>query len=95
MWKAMALVTLLFGGAALGLAQGARWLEPSALPAAAAAGLFAIGLVLIIASPRSADAVEPQVTPELLKRSLLAASTGKLKAVDVSDLPNEIDAQKA
>src|SRR5260370_22351880 len=98
MWKAMPLVTVLFGGAALGLAQVARWLEPSALPAAAAAGLFAIGLVLIFASPtRSAEASEPRVTPELLKRSLLAASTAsaKLKAIDVSHLPHDIDSQKA
>ena len=36
MWKSIVLCVSLFGGAALGLSFGARFVEPAALPAAAA-----------------------------------------------------------
>jgi hypothetical protein len=53
MWKSIVLCVSLFGGAALGLALGARFVEPAALPAAAAIGLCVIGVVLILAAPTS------------------------------------------
>ena len=51
MWKSIVLCVSLFGGAALGLSLGARFVEPAALPAAAAIGLCVIGVVLILAAP--------------------------------------------
>jgi hypothetical protein len=51
MRKSIVLCVSLFGGAALGLALGARFVEPGALPAAAAIGLCVIGVVLILAAP--------------------------------------------
>src|SRR5262245_9334303 len=51
MWKSIVLCVSLFGGAALGLSVGARFVEPAALPAAAAIGLCLIGVVLILAAP--------------------------------------------
>jgi hypothetical protein len=60
MWKSIVLCMSLFGGAALGLALGARFVEPTALPAAAAIGLCVIGVVLILAAPTAeqAEAIE-------------------------------------
>jgi hypothetical protein len=59
MWKSIVLCVSLFGGAALGLALGARFVEPAALPAAAAIGLCVIGVVLILAAPTvEAEAIE-------------------------------------
>jgi hypothetical protein len=61
MWKSIVLCVSLFGGAALGLALGARFVEPAALPAAAAIGLCVIGVVLILAAPTvEAEAIEEQ-----------------------------------
>jgi hypothetical protein len=51
MWKSIVLCGSLFAVAALGLALGARFVEPAALPAAAAIGLCLIGVVLILAAP--------------------------------------------
>lgn len=51
MWKSIVLCISLFSGAALGLSVGARFVEPAALPAAAAIGLCLIGVVLILAAP--------------------------------------------
>jgi hypothetical protein len=51
MWKTILLCASLFGAAALGLMTGSRWVEPAALPAAAAIGLCLIGIVLILAAP--------------------------------------------
>lgn len=56
MWKSIVLCVSLFGGAALGLALGARFVEPAALPAAAAIGLCVIGVVLILAAPTAEQA---------------------------------------
>lgn len=55
MWKSIVLCVSLFGGAALGLALGARFVEPAALPAAAAIGLCVIGVVLILAAPTAEE----------------------------------------
>ncbi len=67
MWKSIVLCVSLFGGAALGLALGARFVEPAALPAAAAIGLCVIGVVLILAAPTSEaetlDEQQPSVVP--------------------------------
>lgn len=71
MWKSIVLCVSLFGGAALGLGLGARYVEPAALPAAAAIGLCVIGIVLILAAPTEGASVEdkpetlpaPQPTP--------------------------------
>jgi hypothetical protein len=57
MWKSIVLCVSLFGGAALGLALGARFVEPGALPAAAAIGLCVIGVVLILAAPTDEPAI--------------------------------------
>ncbi len=58
MWKSIVLCVSLFGGAALGLLLGARFVEESALPAAGAIGLCVIGVVLILAAP-AAEAEAP------------------------------------
>jgi len=65
MWKSIVLCASLFGGAALGLALGARFVEPAALPAAAAIGLCVIGVVLILAAPtaEATIATEERVVP--------------------------------
>jgi len=55
MWKSIVLCVSLFGGAALGLALGARFVDASALPAAAAIGLCLIGVVLILAAPTAVE----------------------------------------
>jgi hypothetical protein len=57
MWKAIVMCISLFGSVALALAYGTRWIEPAALPMAAAAGLCLIGIVLIRAAPTE----EPRV----------------------------------
>jgi hypothetical protein len=51
MWKTIVLCASLFASAALGILTAARWLEPAALPFAAAIGLCLIGIVLILAAP--------------------------------------------
>jgi hypothetical protein len=56
MWKPIILCASLFGGGAVGLAAGARWIDPMALPAAAAIGLCVIGIVLILVAPSDAAA---------------------------------------
>jgi hypothetical protein len=71
MWKSIVLCVSLFGGAALGLAVGARFVEAAALPAAAAIGLCVIGVVLILAAPTA----ETQAVDE--RQLLPAASTTK------------------
>jgi hypothetical protein len=65
MWKTIVLCASLFASAALGLAMAARWLEPSALPAAAAIGVCLIGVVLILISPHrvAAGATLPSLSP--------------------------------
>ncbi len=55
MWKSIVLCVSLFGGAALGLALGARFVDAAALPAAAAIGLCLIGVVLILAAPTAEE----------------------------------------
>lgn len=63
MWKSIVLCVSLFGGAAIGLTLGARFVEPAALPAAAAIGLCVIGVVLILAAPTDArDTAAAQAT---------------------------------
>jgi hypothetical protein len=70
MWKTIVLCGSLFASAALGLAMAARWLEPSALPAAAAIGVSLIGVVLILMSPpRVAAAEEVAALPALTRPS--------------------------
>src|SRR4051812_44809850 len=62
MWKSIVLCVSLFGGAAMGLALGARFVEPAALPAAAAIGLCVIGVVLILAAPTGEQTIETEET---------------------------------
>lgn len=62
MWKSIVLCVSLFGGAALGLVLGARFVEPAALPAAAAIGLCVIGVVLILAAPTAETTIETDET---------------------------------
>jgi hypothetical protein len=63
MWKTIVLCASLFASAALGLAVAARWLEPSALPAAAAIGVCLIGVVLILISPHRVAAAGEMALP--------------------------------
>jgi hypothetical protein len=58
MWKSIVLCISLFGGAAMGLALGARFVDASALPAVAAIGLCVIGVVLILAAPSNEVSLE-------------------------------------
>ena len=61
MWKTIILCASLFGVAALGLVTAARFVEPAALPVAAAIGLCLVGVVLILIAP--GRAVAPQLQP--------------------------------
>jgi hypothetical protein len=79
MWKSIVLCVSLFGGAAFGLALGARFVEPAAVPAAAAIVLCVIGVVLILAAPTGEDAIETQGTRA-------SSSTGPT-AVEPVELP--------
>ena len=63
MWKSIVLCVSLFGGAALGLSVGARFVEPAALPAAAAIGLCLIGVVLILAAPTAEEGATETMAP--------------------------------
>lgn len=84
MWKSIVLCISLFGGAALGLSVGARFVEPAALPAAAAIGLCLIGVVLILAAPTA----EAEVTGAAVERVAEAGTqTVVATQVDPIDLP--------
>jgi hypothetical protein len=75
MWKSIVLCISLFGGAAMGLALGARFVEASALPAAAAIGLCVIGVVLILAAPSNEVSLESNATLTLTGATQPAAAT--------------------
>ena len=77
MWKSIVLCVSLFGGAALGLALGARFVEPAALPAAAAIGLCVIGVVLILAAPTAeqAETIEQRQLLELQQATTNTVAT--------------------
>jgi hypothetical protein len=85
MWKSIVLCVSLFGGAALGLALGARFVEPAALPAAAAIGLCVIGVVLILAAPTAAE--EAMEEPRLLQTTATKAATTMVTGAEL-DLPS-------
>lgn len=93
MWKSILLCVSLFGGAALGLALGARFVEPAALPAAAAIGLCVIGVVLILAAPTAeeAEAIGQGQLVDLQE----AKTTMEVEAIDlptVATVPNRTPA---
>jgi hypothetical protein len=71
MWKSIVLCVSLFGGAALGLALGARFVDASALPAAAAIGLCLIGVVLILAAPTALEESEAMESETAARLPLL------------------------
>lgn len=75
MWKSIVLCISLFGGAAMGLALGARFVEASALPAAAAIGLCVIGVVLILAAPSNEVSLESDAALTLTGATQPAAPT--------------------
>jgi hypothetical protein len=81
MWKSIVLCISLFSGAALGLSVGARFVEPAALPAAAAIGLCLIGVVLILAAP-TAEAE----TTAAVERVEAAAGQTTVMATDVDPI---------
>jgi hypothetical protein len=60
MWKPILLCLSLFAAAALALAGSARYLEPAALPKAAAAGLCVIGIVFILSARSARPVDEPE-----------------------------------
>jgi hypothetical protein len=82
MWKSIVLCVSLFGGAALGLALGARFVEPAALPAAAAIGLCVIGVVLILAAP-TAEAAEAIEETDLMTKPM----TTNVQVIEPIELP--------
>lgn len=83
MWKSIVLCVSLFGGAAMGLALGARFVEPAALPAAAAIGLCVIGVVLILAAPTvEAEAIEQQQ-----QQMMMPVTTAAPTEVEPMELP--------
>ncbi len=81
MWKSIVLCVSLFAGAALGLSVGARFVEPAALPAAAAIGLCLIGVVLILAAPTAEGAAE--TIAEAVTREAAVAVEAEPKAMEV------------
>ncbi|MGZ3438075.1 MAG: hypothetical protein ACXVDD_01080 [Polyangia bacterium] len=86
MWKSILLCGSLFGGAALGLTLGARFVEPAALPAAAAIGLCVIGVVLILAAPTvEAEAIEET---QLMTKPVTTTSGVAAKEIDPIELPS-------
>lgn len=85
MWKSIVLCVSLFGGAALGLALGARFVEPAALPAAAALGLCVIGVVLILAAPTAEQAVEAIEQRQIMEAQ--DAVLTKVSEVEPIELP--------
>ena len=88
MWKSIVLCVSLFGGAALGLALGARFVEPAALPAAAAIGLCVIGVVLILAAPTvEAEAIEEQ-QPAVVPQPTTATEIEPMELPPVATVPN-------
>jgi hypothetical protein len=87
MWKSIVLCFSLFGGAALGLALGARFVEPAALPAAAAIGLCVIGVVLILAAP-TAEAAEAIEETNLMTTPVTATQEEPIKLPTVATVAN-------
>src|SRR5437870_4219939 len=79
MWKTIVLCASLFGSAALGLVTAARWVEPAALPMAAAIGLCLVGIVLILAAPGRSS--EPLQT---LLRPAFSNTSPRLEAIDAA-----------
>ena len=85
MWKSIVLCVSLFGGAALGLSFGARFVEPAALPAAAAIGLCLIGVVLILAAPTAQDAAEALAQGQTVEPAAMATTASTTTAVTVAE----------
>ena len=81
MWKSIVLCVSLFGGAALGLALGARFVEASALPAASAIGLCLIGVVLILAAPTN----EPDALTENNVTTLQSATRVPSEPIEIGE----------
>ena len=73
MWKTIILCASLYGVTALGLVTAARFVEPAALPAAAAIGLCLVGVVLILIAPGrdAAPQLQPLMRPAFPQRSHL------------------------
>src|SRR6478735_2840601 len=95
MWKSIVLCVSLFGGAAMGLALGARFVEPAALPAAAAIGLCVIGVVLILAAPTveqevmAAEQQQPLIEARPVTR---VAEVEPIELTSVATVPNRTPA---
>lgn len=88
MWKSIVLCVSLFGGAALGLALGARFVEPAALPAAGAIGLCVIGVVLILAAPTvEAEAIE-EAQQTVVSQPTTATEIEPMELPPVATVPN-------
>ncbi len=87
MWKSIVLCVSLFGGAAMGLALGARFVEPAALPAAAAIGLCVIGVVLILAAPTTETTIETDAT-EVALPTTTVSEVAPAELPEVATVPN-------
>ncbi|HWE29475.1 MAG TPA: hypothetical protein VHB97_15805, partial [Polyangia bacterium] len=83
MWKSIVLCVSLFGGAALGLAVGARFVEPAALPAAAAIGLCVIGVVLILAAPTAEQAAEAMQQQPDLRQTQQTTTVAEVEPIEL------------
>jgi hypothetical protein len=93
MWKSIVLCVSLFGGAALGLSLGARFVEPAALPAAAAIGLCVIGVVLILAAPTvDAEAIAEREQPLLRKTEPTTVEAEAVQLPPVATVSNRTPA---
>ena len=94
MWKSIVLCVSLFGGAALGLSLGARFVEPAALPAAAAIGLCVIGVVLILAAPTvEAEAIADEQSARLMQTSEpTTVDSNAVRLPPVATVPNRTPA---
>jgi hypothetical protein len=81
MWKTIILCASLFGVAALGLVAAARFVEPAALPVAAAIGLCLVGVVLILIAPGR------EVAPQLQSMLRPAFPQARLDTIDEDAVP--------
>jgi hypothetical protein len=89
MWKSIVLCISLFGGAAMGLALGARFVEASALPAAAAIGLCVIGVVLILAAPSNEVSLE-SASAEALTLKTVTQPVAAATATDIVEAASSL-----
>lgn len=94
MWKTILLCASLFGSAALGLLAAARWIEPAALPFAAAIGVSLVGVVLILAAPARDGSMDDEKALRAMAAPTIASAFAhtapRLEALDDEDVPKSV-----